>query len=165
MDIAIRGMQKEDWEPIAAIFKEGIDLKTATFHTEVPSYDRWNEAHTNDCRLVAASEQQVIGWAALSPISSRLVYSGVVEVSIYIKQGFRGMQVGERLLRALVEESEKQGYWTLQSGIFEINRASIALHEKLGFRMVGYREKIGRDSNGQWQNTVLMERRSTVTGI
>ena len=162
MEIAIREMQKEDWESIAAIFKEGIELKTATFNSEVPSYEIWNESHKTDCRLVAESEQQVIGWVALSPFSSRPVYSGVAEVSIYIMQGFRGRQVGEKLLRALIEESEKSGYWTLQSGIFEINHASLALHEKVGFRMVGYRERIGKDSNGQWQNTIIMERRSTV---
>ncbi len=165
MDVIIRAMERRDWDAVAAIFQEGIDLKTSTFHQEVPSYEAWDASHTTDCRLVAVHEDQVIGWTALSPYSSRAVYSGVAELGIYIKTEYRGHKVGEKLLRALVEESEKQGYWTLQAGIFEINRASIALHEKVGFRMVGYRERIGKDNNGVWQNTVLMERRSPRIGM
>lgn len=165
MEITIRAMERKDWDYVADIFQEGIDLKTSTFHNEVPAYEAWDAAHRPDCRLIAEAEGKVIGWTALMPYSSRRVYAGVAEVSIYIKAEYRGMKVGERLLLTLVEESEKQGYWTLQSGIFEINRASIALHEKAGFRMVGYRERIGKDSNGNWQNTVLMERRSSKTGI
>ncbi len=164
MELIIRAMEREDWNAVAAIFQEGIDLKTSTFHQEVPSYEGWDASHTADCRLVAVSEGQVIGWTALTPYSSRKVYAGVAELGIYIKAEFRGRKVGEKLLRALIEESEKQGYWMLQAGIFEINRASIALHEKVGFRMVGYRERIGRDGNGIWQNTVLMERRSPQIG-
>ncbi len=165
MEIDIRAMEKKDWDSVAAIFQEGIDLKTSTFHQEVPSYEVWDASHTADCRLVAVHENQVIGWTALTPYSSRKVYRGVAELGIYIKSEYRGQKVGERLLRALIEESEKQGYWTLQAGIFEINQASIALHEKVGFRMVGYRERIGKDNNGVWQNIVLMERRSSRTGI
>ncbi len=165
MEIMIRAMEYSDWGAVAEIFREGIDMKTSTFHSEVPSYEVWDASHRPDCRLVAVFEDKVIGWTALMPYSSRKVYSGVAEVSIYIKSEFRGRKVGEQLLRALVEEAERCGYWTLQSGIFEINRASIVLHEKVGFRMVGYRERIGRDGNGIWQNTVLMERRSTRTGL
>lgn len=165
MDVIVRAMERKDWDTVAAIFQEGIDLKTSTFHQEVPPYEEWDASHTTDCRLVAVHEDQVIGWTALSPYSSRKVYSGVAELGIYIKTEFRGRKVGEKLLSALIEESEKQGYWTLQAGIFEINRASIALHEKVGFRMVGYRERIGKDNNGVWQNTVLMERRSPRIGM
>ncbi len=165
MELTIRAMKSSDWESVAAIFREGIELKTSTFHTEVPSYEAWDAAHIPNCRLVAEAEGKVIGWASLQPYSSRKVYTGVAEVSIYIKTEYRGRKVGERLLQTLVEESEKQGYWTLQSGIFEINRASIALHEKVGFRLVGCRERIGKDSNGIWQNTVLMERRSNKAGL
>lgn len=154
-----------DWEAVAEIFEEGINLRTSTFHSEVPSYEAWDKSHTTDCRLVAVTDQKIVGWAALSPYSSRAVYRGVAEVSIYIKTEYRGKHIGEGLLRELIIESEKQGYWTLQSGIFEINRASIRLHEKLGFRMVGFREKIGKDLNGLWQNTVLMERRSKTQGM
>lgn len=165
MDVIIRAMERKDWGAVAAIFQEGIDLRTSTFYQEVPSYEEWDVSHTPDCRLVAVHEDMVIGWTALSHYSRRAVYSGVAELGIYIKTEYRGQKVGEKLLRALIEESEKQGYWTLQAGIFEINRASIALHEKVGFRMVGYREKIGKDNNGIWQNTVLMERRSPRIGI
>lgn len=165
MDVMIRAMEQGDWASVAAIFQEGIDLKTATFHQEVPSYEVWDSSHTSDCRLVAVLGDQVIGWSALSPYSSRKVYSGVAVVSIYIKSGYRGKKVGEKLLRALIEESERQGYWTLQSSIFEMNRASIALHEKVGFRMIGCKERIGKDNNGVWQNVVMMERRSQINGL
>lgn len=162
MEIMIREMQKEDWAEVAAIYKEGIDTKVATFQTEVPTYEAWDNSHIKTCRLVAVENNRVIGWTALTPYSSRCVYAGVAEVSVYIKGDYRGQQVGERLLKALILESEKAGIWTLQSGILEINKASIALHKKVGFRMVGYREKLAKDHNGVWQNTVLMERRSEI---
>lgn len=165
MELLIRAMRKDDWETVAAIYKEGIDTKTATFQSDVPSYEAWNQSHIKACRLVAEADNKVVGWTALSPCSSRCVYAGVAEVSIYIKGDYRGKQVGERLMQALIAESEKEGYWTLQSGIFEINSASIGLHKKSGFRMVGCREKIAQDLNGVWQNTVLMERRSPVVGF
>lgn len=165
MDVTIRAMEQRDWPSVAAIFQEGIDIKTATFYQEVPSYETWDATHTPDCRLVAVLEDQVIGWTALSPYNSRKVYSGVAVVSIYIKSEYRGRKIGEKLLKALIEESEKQGYWTLQSSIFEMNRASIVLHEKVGFRMIGYIEKIGKDNNGVWQNVVMMERRSRINGV
>jgi len=165
MDLIIRAMLPRDWNEIAVIYQEGIDTKIATFQKEIPTYEAWDNSHTKNCRLVAEYEGTVIGWAALSPISSRCVYAGVAEVSIYIKADFRGMKVGEKLLQELIEESEAEGFWTLQSGIFEINKASQALHKKMGFRMVGYRERIAQDHNGVWQNTVLMERRSRVVGV
>ncbi len=164
MELVIRAMQTEDWDAVAAIYKEGIDTKIATFQMEVPAYEAWDKAHIKTCRFVAVEDKTVLGWVALSPYSSRCVYSGVVEVSVYIKADSRGKHVGEKLLLALITEAEKEGIWTLQSGIIEINKASIALHKKVGFRMVGYRERIAQDHNGVWQNTVLMERRSPVVG-
>jgi phosphinothricin acetyltransferase len=165
MEILVREMKTEDWDAVASIYKEGIDTKIATFQTEVPAYEAWDKSHLRTCRLVAEAEGRVVGWIALTPYSSRCVYSGVVEVSIYIKADSRGKHVGEKLYQAVIPLSEKEGIWTLQAGIIEINKASLALHKKVGFRMVGYREKIGKDHNGVWQNTVLMERRSQVAGL
>lgn len=164
MEIMIREMKENDWDAVATIYQEGLDTKLATFQTEVPSYAAWDASHIKDCRLVAEADHQVIGWTALTPYSSRQVYRGVAEVSIYIRKEFRKNQVGEKLLQALITEAESVGIWTLQSSIIEINSASIALHKKVGFRMVGHRERIARDVNGAWQNTILMERRSTVNG-
>lgn len=160
MDIKIRAMKKEDWECVANIYKEGIDTKIATFQTEVPAYEEWDLSHIKRCRLVAVRNGEIVGWTALSRYTSRCVYAGVAEASVYVKASYRGKQVGEKLLNALITEAEREGYWTLQSGIFEINKVSIALHKKVGFRMVGYRERIAKDMDGVWQNTVLMERRS-----
>ena len=165
MHITIREMKEEDWSAVVEIYKEGIATKTATFQTEAPSYEEWNKSHITNGRLVAEAEGNVIGWTALSPVSSRCAYIGVAEVSVYIKADYRGKHIGEQLLNSLITEADKLGYWTLQSGILEINHASIALHHKVGFRMVGYRERIAKDSNGVWQNTVMMERRSKVVGI
>ncbi|MDF2941625.1 MAG: GCN5-related N-acetyltransferase [Herbinix sp.] len=165
MELIIRAMGLEDWEEVASIYKEGIETKIATFQQEIPTYEAWDESHIKSCRLVAQEDDTVIGWTALSPVSSRCVYSGVAEVSVYVKENQRGKQVGEKLMRELIIEAEEEGLWTLQSGILEINSASIALHKKVGFRMVGYRERIAKDQNGVWQNTVLMERRSSLVGI
>jgi phosphinothricin acetyltransferase len=155
-------MQKEDWLAVASIYKDGIDAHIATFHNDIPSYEEWDKSHINTCRFVAVEDDMVVGWTALTPYSGRCAYSGVAELSIYIKNEYRGKHIGERLLQATIEESEKEGFWTLQSSIIEINKASIALHTKAGFRMVGYRERIAKDHFGVWQNTVLMERRSTL---
>lgn len=165
MELIIRAMKEEDWDAVAAIYKEGIDTKIATFQLEVPTYEAWDQSHIKSCRLVAEENGVVIGWTALSPYSSRCVYSGVAEVSVYVKGNQRGKKVGEKLLRELIIEAEEEGLWTLQSGILEINNASIALHKKVGFRLVGYREKIAKDHNGVWRNTVLMERRSCLEGV
>jgi phosphinothricin acetyltransferase len=164
MELMIRAMIPEDWSAVEAIYQEGINTKTATFQKETPTYEEWDKSHVANCRLVAERDGIIVGWAALSPYSSRCVYSGVAEVSVYVKADCRGQKVGEVLLRELIEESEAEGIWTLQSGIFEINKVSQALHKKMGFRMVGYRERIAQDHDGVWQNTVLMERRSVAIG-
>ncbi len=164
MSLLIREMMKEDWEAVNNIYQEGINTKIATFQTEVPTFEAWDQGHIKTCRLVAVVEGEIAGWTALSPISSRCVYAGAAEVSIYISEKFRGKGIGVRLLKELIEESEQEDFWTLQSGIIERNKASIALHQKAGFRMVGFRERIAKDCDGIWQNTVLMERRSLVVG-
>lgn len=163
MDITVGKMQDEDREAVQAIYREGIATGNATFETNAPEWEEWDKRHLRDCRLVARVEGQVIGWAALSPVSSRYVYSGVAEVSIYVTASVRGMGVGKALLRALIAESERVGIWTLQGSIFPENVASIVLHKACGFREVGYRERIGQ-MNGVWRDTVLMERRSKVMG-
>lgn len=164
MEFTIRAMKLADWDEVAAIYKEGIDTGIATFQTEVPSYEAWDKSHIKPCRLVAEAEGRVIGWTALSPCSSRCVFSGVAELSVYIKSEYRGKHVGSQLIQATIAEAEKEGFWSLMSMIMETNKSSIALHSKTGFRMIGYREKIAKDGNGVWQNTVMMERRSKVVG-
>jgi L-amino acid N-acyltransferase YncA len=165
MDYIIDEMKESDWRQAAAIYFEGISTGKATFQTEVPSWEQWDSAHLKSCRLAARLENKMIGWAALSPTSSRAVYAGVAEVSIYIKQGYRGMGVGEILLQRLIELSEEKGIWTLQSGILRENTSSILLHKRCGFRELGYREKVGRMPDGTWHDVILMERRSRVIGI
>lgn len=165
MEISIRPMIEADWPAVAKIYGQGIATGKATFQSEIPAYSDWNSSHITECRFVAESSGSIAGWAALSKTSSRCVYGGVAEVSIYIAESCRKKGVGETLFNYLISESEKAGYWTLQSGIMENNEASIRLHEKCGFRKIGFRERIARDVTGKWRNTVLMERRSKVTGI
>lgn len=161
--VQINNMHPNDWTSVAEIYKEGIATGLATFEKEIPLWEKWNENHIKSCRLVAVYNNEIVGWAALSAVSSRCVYGGVAEVSVYVAKKSRGKKVGEKLLLALISESEKNGFWTLQSGIFSENIVSINLHKKAGFRMIGYREKIGQ-LNGEWKDNVLMERRSKVTG-
>lgn len=160
MECEIREMDEMDWNEVAEIYRKGIDTHIATFQTACPTYAEWDKSHRQECRLVLTVNRRVVGWTALTPISSRCVYAGVAEVSIYISPALCGKGYGTLLLNRLVSEAEKQGYWMLQSGILQHNSASIRLHEKCGFRVVGYREKIARDHFGVWRNTVLMERRS-----
>jgi phosphinothricin acetyltransferase len=154
-----------DWEQIANIYLEGIRTGKATFQTEVPTWESWNDGHVKSCRLAARSEDNILGWVALSPTSSRCAYAGVAEVSIYIEEKYKGQGVGTALLESVIKLSEENGFWTLQSGIIKENATSIALHKKCGFREIGVREKVGRMENGIWHDVVLMERRSKVVGI
>lgn len=158
----IREMQKGDWEQVSKIYQQGMDTNLATFQTECPTYEEFDQSHMKQCRFVIIDGNSIVGWAALSPVSSRCVYRGVAEVSIYIHDSYRGRKIGTQLLSFLSEQSEKDGIWTLQSGIMADNIASIHLHEKCGFRQVGFRERIGKDRFGQWRNTVLMERRNNL---
>ena len=163
MDITIETMKPEDWEAVRAIYQQGIATGNATFETEPPEWETWDASHLQKCRLVARAGSQVLGWAALTPVSGRCVYAGVAEVSVYVARAARGRGVGKALLNALITESEQNGIWTLQAGIFPENAASIALHKACGFRGVGYRERIGQ-MNGVWRDVILMERRSKVVG-
>jgi len=156
-------MNVADWSLVAQVYKEGIETGIATFEQDIPGWEQWDRNHIKSCRLVARYDGQVLGWAALSPVSSRCVYGGVAEVSVYVANNARGKKIGEQLLRELIAESEKQGYWTLQSGIFPENTASIGLHKKCGFRKIGFRERIGQ-LNGVWKDNILMEKRSEKTG-
>jgi phosphinothricin acetyltransferase len=161
MDYKIDEMKEWDWEQVAKIYLEGINTGKATFQTEVPTFENWNNGHIASCRLVARSvENDILGWVALSPTSSRCVYAGVAEVSIYIGENYRGLGIGKNLLNSLIIKSEEEGFWTLQSGIVRENTTSIELHKKCGFRRVGIREKVAKMSNGVWHDVVFMERRS-----
>jgi L-amino acid N-acyltransferase YncA len=164
-NISVRVMKVEDWDSVATIYKEGIATGFATFETNVPSFDTWDTAHLETCRIVAFDAERLAGWAALSPVSTRCVYGGIAEVSVYISFTYRGLGVGKLLMEQLILESEKAGLWTLQSGIFPENEASIQLHKKVGFRYIGKREHIGKTRNGVWKNNLLFERRSKVVGI
>ena len=164
MDLAVKMMKGEDWEVVRSIYRQGIATGDATFETDLPTWERWDQAHRRDCRLVARSGGQVVGWAALSPVSGRCVYGGVAEVSVYVAASARGKGFGTALLRALVEESESAGIWTLQAGVFPENTASIALHKACGFREVGRMERLGQ-MKGVWRDVALLERRSDVVGI
>ncbi|WP_299217013.1 GNAT family N-acetyltransferase [uncultured Dokdonia sp.] len=155
----IRLFQKEDYAACAKIYKEGMDTGIATFETIVPDWEVWDAKFLFQCRFVAEVDNTVLGWCALSPFSSRKVYSGVAEVTIYIASEAQGMGIGKKLLEQLVTESEGAGFWTLQARIFPENIASIKLHEKCGFRVVGTREKLGM-RDGVWYDNVLLERRS-----
>ena len=163
-DYTIEPMAPGDWDRVKAIYQEGIATGNATVETEAPPWEQWNSNHRTDCRLVAKDGGRVVGWAALSPVSSRSAYSGVAEVSVYVARHFRGKGAGMLLLGALISASESAGVWTLQASILVENEASIALHAASGFRTVGTRERIGR-LNGRWRDTMLMERRSTVAGV
>lgn len=162
--ITIRKMLPEDWAQVAKIYKEGIDTGIATFETSVPTYEDWDKAHLKNCRFTVLYKDDIAGWAALSPVSSRCVYGGVAEVSIYIGEKYRGLGIGKTLLNHLILESEKEKIWTLQSGIFPTNTGSIKLHEVSGFRYIGKREKVGK-LHGVWVDNLLYERRSKIVGI
>jgi len=157
-------MTADDWPAVGRIYGEGIATSNATFAAEVPDWREWDSSHRANCRLVAGAGKKVLGWAALSSVSARQVYAGVAEVSVYVAESARGASVGKALLRALIEESESDGIWTLQAGIFPENVASVSLHKSLGFREVGVREKIGKMGN-RWRDVLLLERRSSVAGI
>ena len=160
----IRNMQSLDWDEVSRIYKQGIETGFATFEQQVPSYENWDETHVKSCRLVAEEAGKVLGWAALSHVSSRCVYGGVAEVSVYIGAQSRGKGVGKALLKKLITESENAGFWTIQSGIFPENASSIALHEKVGFRFIGKRERVAK-IHGIWKDNLLFEKRSDKIGI
>jgi len=162
--IQIRTLGEADWPAVRAIYLEGIGTGHATFETQAPAWEAWDSTHFPAPRLVAVSAEKVIGWAALGRISTREVYAGEAEVSIYVANGSRGLGVGRALLQRLIADSEANGIWTLQANIFPENSASIVLHKSCGFREVGRRERIGK-MKGVWRDTLLLERRSNKAGI
>jgi len=163
-NLIIDAMRPENWPRVQAIYMEGIATGQATFETTAPDWQHWDEGHLQDCRLVARSEDEILGWAALSAVSRRKAYAGLAEVSVYVASEARGLGVGNALMSALVPASEALGIWTLQSAVFPENKASIALHLKHGFREIGRRERIAKLHN-VWRDTVLLERRSRSVGL
>lgn len=164
-NLSIRKFSKEDYPQIAKIYQEGIDTKIATFETQVPTVDKWVNSHDLDCTVVAIHSKSVVGFATLSSFSKRYVYRGVSEISIYISEEFRGMGIGSTLMKHFLEVTEERGYWTLLAKIFPENEASLKLHERNGFRIVGRLTKIGQTSQGDWKDNVFLERRSKINGI
>jgi L-amino acid N-acyltransferase YncA len=156
-------MRPEDWDAVRAIYIEGIATGDSTFEQSAPDRQTWDQGHLPSCRLVAHLGSELLGWTALSPVSRRQVYAGVAEFSIYVAERARGRGIGAALLKALIEVSEREGIWTLQSGIFPENTASLELCRRFGFRVVGTRERVGC-MNGRWRDVVLLERRSNIVG-
>ena len=156
--VTVRAMAESDWPAVARIYAEGIATGTATFETDVPSWEAWDAAHHREPRLVAEESGDVIGWVAVSPVSRRPVYRGVVEHSVYVAAAARGRGVGRVLLDALVRSAPAHGVWTIQTSVFETNAATVALHEAVGFRRVGVRERIAQ-RDGEWRDTLLLELR------
>jgi L-amino acid N-acyltransferase YncA len=148
-----------DWPAVRAIYEAGIATGDATFETAAPDWPAWDAAHLADHRLVARDGRRVVGWVALAPVSDRCAYAGVAEDSIYIAPEAQGRGVGRALLAAVIASAEGGGIWTIQTGIFPENQASVRLHEACGFRVVGLRERLGR-LHGRWRDVLLLERRS-----
>ena len=155
----IRAMLPSDWPRVRAIYAAGIATGNATFETEPPDWRAFDDEHAEGLRLVAINDEEVIGWAAATPVSDRCAYSGVVENSVYVDPGYQGRGIGRLLLAALVQTSEAAGNWTIQTGVFPENTASLALHEACGFRVVGRRERLGL-LDGRWRDVMMLERRS-----
>ncbi len=156
-------IDQTNYSSVESIYQQGMATGFATFQDEVPSWESWDKDHLRHSRLLVKEGDQIMGWAALSPVSGRCVYGGVAEISIYIAENARGKGYGKSLLNKLIAESERNGIWTIQAEIFPENIASIELHKKCGFRQIGFREKIGK-KNGVWRDTLLMERRSKIIG-
>lgn len=152
------------WNAVRFIYLQGMKTGDATFQQAAPDWKEWDAGHLRPCRMVGLSGHEVVGWAALSPVSSRPVYRGVAEVSIYVAEAARGCGVGAKLIARLIVDSEAEEIWTLQAGIFPENTASIKLHTNAGFRLVGTRSRLG-SMNGRWRDVVLLERRSLTAGV
>ena len=166
MKITIRPLTADDYPTVARIYEEGIATGNATFQTAAPTWASWDKDHLNFGRLVAEDESKnVLAWAALVPVSGRCVYAGVAELSVYVGANARGLGLGRLLLDKLIAESEAHNIWTLQAGIFPENESSVVLHEKMGFRRIGFRERVGQMTDGRWRDTLLFERRSAVVGV
>ena len=160
MDLLIRPFKPKDYPEVAKIYQAGIDTQIATFETEAPVFEAWDLRFCKACRLVAEVDHKIAGWAALSLVSKRVVYRGVAEVTVYVAPQHQNKRIGLHLLKALIQASEQAGFWTLTAHIFPQNKASIHVHQKLGFKLLGIHEKIAK-CNGEWQDNALLERRST----
>ena len=161
--LEVRPLTADDWPAVRDIYAEGIASGEATFETTPPDWSGWDVGHVPEHRWVAVDDGAVLGWVACSDVSSRCVYAGVLELSVYVAASARGRGVGSALMRAVVRSTEADGVWTLQAGVFPENEASLALHARHGFRVIGRRERLGR-REGVWRDVVLLERRSAVVG-
>lgn len=161
MNFIIEPMRTTDQDAVLTIYEQGIETGMATFETAVPTWETWDAGHLPNSRFIARHGEQVIGWAALSPVSSRCVYEGVAEVSVYVAAVARGQGVGKSLLQKLVTASEQDGIWTLQASLFPENAPSLALHQSCGFRVIGRRERIAQ-LQSIWRDTFFLERRSPI---
>ena len=159
--LEVRDLGQGDWPAVREIFEQGIAGRNATFETEAPSWEAWDSSQLGDHRYVAVEDGQVVGWVAAHPVSSRPCYRGVVEHSVYVDEEFQGRGIGRVLLERLFESTEADGIWTIQTGVFPENEASLKLHERCGFRVVGTQERLGK-LDGVWRDVVVLERRSEV---
>ncbi|WP_339709364.1 N-acetyltransferase family protein [uncultured Kriegella sp.] len=160
----IREMIDHDSSRVLEIYQMGLDTKNATFETAVPTWNEWNLKHLKHSRFVYLDNDKVVGWIALSPVSERLVYEGVAEVSTYIDTNRLGKGIGLALMDKMITSSEEHGIWTLFSSVFPENKATLKIHDKFGFRTIGIREKIAK-LDDKWRDTILLERRSRVVGL
>jgi phosphinothricin acetyltransferase len=157
--VVLEELRPEHWPEVARIYADGISTGSATFETDVPSWERWDRTHLAEHRFVALRDGVVVGWVAVSPVSDRCVYGGVVENSVYVDDEARGQGVGRLLLERLIVSTEGAGIWTIQTGIFPENEVSVRLHERVGFEVVGRRKRLGK-LHGSWRDVLLLERRS-----
>jgi len=169
MEYVINIMKPEDWQQVRSIYLEGIGTGNSTFEANAPDWGKWDSEHLQKHRLVAREGDNILAWAALSPVSTRCVYAGVAELILYVKASHRDKGIGSTLLKGIIDSAEKAGIWTLQGGIFPENMSSLHLVRKHGFKEIGKRKKIGKmvygNLAGTWRDVILMERRSTVTGV
>ena len=162
--VTVDPMVAADWPNVSAIFLEGLRTGNATFETLAPTWEQFDRMHLATGRLVARRGRSIAGWAVLSRVSQRTVYAGVAELSIYVASWARGGRVGDALMKAAIAASEQAGIWTLQGSIFPENQPSLKLCARNGFREVGRRIRIGQ-RDGQWRDTILVERRSEIVGV
>jgi phosphinothricin acetyltransferase len=159
--VEIRGLRPGDWPEVERIYADGIATGNATFETSVPSWEAFDAVRLAEHRFVAEHDGRVVGWVAVSPVSARAVYAGVVEHSVYVDPATQGRGVGRLLLERLIASTEAAGIWTIQSGVFPENEASLRLHERVGFTVVGRRDRLAR-LHGVWRDVLFLERRSPV---